>query len=491
MRYMIWGAGGTAKHFLMRHMNEYFFRNPIVAFVDNDKKKEGKIFAGERVKIISPSEIREYDFDVILICCKDEKSVIRQIRNQLQLQTPIQTMREICAVMYQLYHDKMKIYDKKILMIGDLRYRESNLARTYMFRKIEYSDSSQIENIGDASFDYILCPQIHECLDLSISKNYRGAETEREWIDKLVATGKVERKKILTFSVVWIYANVDREYSLGEENPDKKILLIKPAGINTGLGGVVIGALRNIEYAKRNHMIPVIDMESQKNNYITDDEVGKVNGWEKFFLQPAGCHVKDIQRSRNIVESSRSRFGTEAIDLRENLRLQPGLEKEIEEYCSKYFKDENKILGVLVRGSDYVNMKPFGHAIQPDLDMVMEAVDRKYSSRKYDLIYVCTEEEQILTLFCEKFHDKVFYHPAARVKGKENGYLAQSSLYKDNDPYRVGADYWIALCALSRCNALVAGNCGGTQVALMLNQNQYEDVYIFQLGQYGIEDTEV
>ena len=35
-----------------------------------------------------------------------------------------------------------------------------------------------------------------------------------------------------------------------------------------------------------------------------------------------------------------------------------------------------------------------------------------------------------------------------------------------------GEDYWIVLNILSSCNSIIAGQCGGTDVALTLNNNQ-------------------
>jgi len=53
-----------------------------------------------------------------------------------------------------------------------------------------------------------------------------------------------------------------------------------------------------------------------------------------------------------------------------------------------------------------------------------------------------------------------------------------------------GEDYWIVLNILSSCNSIIAGQCGGTDVALTLNNNQYENVYLFDLGRYGMDAIE-
>ena len=490
MKFLVWGTGTIAKQYFVIHMNEYFFRNPIVAFVDNDTQKRGRRFWGK--EIISPCEIENYFFDVIFICCNAEESIIRQIREQLNLQVSILTLKDMQARMYKFYHDEMKIYDKKILVVGNPDNQSTNLDRAYIFKEAKYLGIDEIDNLKnlDYEYDYVLCTWPPEYWYLSSSKRYE--DVEYKLIEKIVNIGEVERETILTSSVIGIYQSVDKQCSFGEENPGHVFLLIKPGVGIVGLGGVILQVLPNIAYARKNHMIPVIDMETFKNSYNTYDEIGKVNVWEKFFMQPDHWHLKDIKKSKNIVESmvKRTDVDISESDLEKYLTVQPFLAKEADEYCSKYFISTNRILGVLVRGSDYVTMKPYSHCIQPDISLMLEVVKKKFESGAYDLIYLCTEEESIVEKFNDKFYDKVFYYPAQRVENTVNGYLSNSPMYKTSDLYRVGADYWIELYALSKCNALVAGDCSGTKVALLLNKNKYEDVYIFKLGRYGIDDIE-
>ncbi len=485
-KYLIWGTGNIAKLFLSTHINEFFFRNEIVAFADNDIKKKGKLFFDK--KIILPYEIEEYTFDVILICCSAEKSIIRQIREQLKFQGMVLTMKDILIAMYSFYHDELRIYDKKIVVVGNPNNRETNLSRVYIFKEAEYVEINQVEKLKSMEYDYVLCTWPSEYWHISSDKRYEIVE--RKLIEKIVEAGGVDRKLVLTFSVTGIYWSVDKRYSLGEENPRQVFLLIKPGVGTVGLGGVILQVIPNIVYAKRNRMIPVIDMESFKNSYVAQDRIGKESGWEKFFKQPGQWHVRDIQRSKNIVESmvKRPNITIDEEDLNKYLEAQPILKKEVDEYCNTYFIGSRRILGVLVRGSDYVIMKPYAHCIQPDIGDMLRVVREKFESGGYDLIYLCTEEEAVVNLFNEEFGKKVFYYPSKRVECAVKGYLSESSMYREQNLYRVGADYWITLNALSKCNALVAGDCSGTQVAILLNQSRYEEIYVFKLGRYGIDD---
>ncbi|MDR0507244.1 MAG: hypothetical protein LBH32_10600 [Dysgonamonadaceae bacterium] len=47
-----------------------------------------------------------------------------------------------------------------------------------------------------------------------------------------------------------------------------------------------------------------------------------------------------------------------------------------------------------------------------------------------------------------------------------------------------GISYLSSICLLSRCNALIAGNCGGSAAALYINNFKYEYWHLFNLGLY-------
>lgn len=64
MKIIVFSTGSRCEYLLK--LNKYAFElNEIVAFADNDKKKHGSLFHGK--KIISPQEIKNYEYDIIYI----------------------------------------------------------------------------------------------------------------------------------------------------------------------------------------------------------------------------------------------------------------------------------------------------------------------------------------------------------------------------------------------------------------------------------------
>lgn len=63
-------------------------------------------------------------------------------------------------------------------------------------------------------------------------------------------------------------------------------------------------------------------------------------------------------------------------------------------------------------------------------------------------------------------------------------YIKDVHFERENDRYLSGLEYLSSIILLSRCSALVGGNCGGTLGALFFNDEQYQFVHVFDLGLY-------
>ena len=154
----------------------------------------------------------------------------------------------------------------------------------------------------------------------------------------------------------------------------------------------------------------------------------KINNWELFFEQPFNYKLEDvIKNAKTIVYLNDSwRFCGKWPDQRvlpftdvekyywhhfANKYL--SIKKELIELSKKImyrlFKSSKNILGVLIRGTDYVAMRPIGHPIQPNLTDIIRDVKRMDKKYIYDYIFFSTEDEIIKEKFSKIFHKKVKY----------------------------------------------------------------------------------
>ena len=160
--------------------------------------------------------------------------------------------------------------------------------------------------------------------------------------------------------------------------------------------------------------------------------------------------------------------------------------------CRKYLlKEESiikekKVLGVLVRGTDYVKIKPAGHPIQPSVETVL--TDVKKIADKYEYIYLATDELAVVKKFEEIFPKKILTNKRKYFdiinEQTESLLISQIHFERENDNFLKGLEYLSSLNLLSKCNSLIAGNCGGATFAYYMNDMKYEFYKIYNLGTY-------
>lgn len=490
MEYLVWGAGRNTFKMINEYYSFHFYENPIKAVIDNDKSKWGKRIL--HYPIISPEKIQEYSFDKILML-SHYHTITKQIVDELQIEKEkIITKEELLEELYKQLTEEFFIFDKRVLIIGDIQ-NYSLKGRHYLeiLNVVGFVDYHEIASIVQYSFDYVLLMNFMDIPEFS-KKNVCGLTVEEKLIEQISNYG-VERRKILNYGIDLILK--DRDYPLhsnGKKNKDKTFLVYKPPG-SGGLGAVVAVVARLAEYTKEKGYVLVVDWQSNNNQYLEDYEENRVNAWEKFFEQPEGYTLSEARNSKNVVIRCQ---GKRSDKLRSDLNLdflhmKPSLEKQVDQY-KKYYLEGKKVLGVLYRGSDYANRKPYAHAIQPDLSTMIETVAAKMVDwGGYDKIFLATEVREAIRAFEERFPNKVVYYPQDRVPEDYNEYLANYKFYDKNDSYRRGADYWTILNILAECDSLIAGRTGGTTVVEMLNKNRYSNKLIFDLGQYGIDDRQI
>ena len=71
------------------------------------------------------------------------------------------------------------------------------------------------------------------------------------------------------------------------------------------------------------------------------------------------------------------------------------------------FKNSKNGLGVLLRGTDYVAMKPYNHPIPPKIEDVIKDVKLLDNKNKYNWIFLATEDNIIRDVFLKSIGAKV------------------------------------------------------------------------------------
>ena len=286
---------------------------------------------------------------------------------------------------------------------------------------------------------------------------------------------------------------------------DSKYLIIKRECQNAPLGlfAYYITNVAWIEYALRKNYIPVIDMKNFYNTFHNEGEVGQINTWEYFFEQPLGISIEEALqtgKARYVWDDIPAFHPNESLDFfqytelvdyyKEIARKYIPFKREIKEILEKEKNELLKnfrVLGVLARGTDYTNLKPYFQPVQPTIEELIDKVDdyrKKYNCEK---IFLATEDNTILEQMQERYKDDLLFVNQKRISHTDT-YLNMNAEFMDVDTAKRGIDYLKAIYCLSKCEGLVAGRTSGTVGAVLLSDN-YSFQYIFSKGRYGVEEN--
>jgi hypothetical protein len=283
--------------------------------------------------------------------------------------------------------------------------------------------------------------------------------------------------------------------NLGEENPDKKFFVVDGYYGKLGLFALFGKAVSVANYAKSRGFIPVIRILRSGHSFYSDFENDDI--WSKFYNQPEGYTVEEVMHSKHVFFSPGFYNGSIQSNLMDHMSSQTTLSWPDGIYNSRvkaYLAEKEKMflpypdqtLGVLARGTDYVNTHLHNHTIHASKEMICEKIDEVLAERDdLSYIYLATEDAGYCAYFKERYGEKIYFTDQKRFTTKPGEMLAEHHRAdaKKRDGFTMGVEYILSIYLLAKCNSLVAsGGCAGVGVARKENGGRYRSVFIFDLG---------
>lgn len=283
---------------------------------------------------------------------------------------------------------------------------------------------------------------------------------------------------------------------------DKKYMILRMGSslvTTAGLGWYILHTFIGIEIALENGYIPVVDWESCKLPQYPYEPCSR-NVWEIFFEQPCKVGLREAYESENYwmiddilaIKGSRDFFLKDYTDFygvknrrerfRRYVRFNEDFQKRIDAAVGEMIDDHS--LGVLIRGTDYKDLKPMHHPKCIPLEKIFEAIDSCLAQGNCDKIFVATEDKGILDVMKKKYCCKLSYLESPRYEQVGNQSLNLYRGGKTDGEYR-DSQYLLSLAVLARCSSLVLSPCGGSVIASLLHDNVIQDYKLCFDGYYS------
>jgi hypothetical protein len=283
--------------------------------------------------------------------------------------------------------------------------------------------------------------------------------------------------------------------SLGEDNPDKQFFVVDAYYGNLGLFALFGKAVSVARYAKALGYIPVIQIKRAGDGIYSDFEGDDV--WNKFYNQPEGYTMDEVLRSKHVTFAPGFYNGSiqenlmNSVSANTTLGWPDGIYNDrVKDYISerekKFLPFPEKTLGVLARGTDYVNTHLPNHTIHASKEMICEKIDEILAEREeLEYIYLATEDASYCEYFKKRYGEKIYFTDQKRFVTKPGEMLSEHHRADENrsDGFTMGVEYILSIDLLSRCNSLLAsGGCAGVGEAIKENGNKYKSIFVFDLG---------
>lgn len=319
---------------------------------------------------------------------------------------------------------------------------------------------------------------------------------------------KLDREKIKKFYKLY-YAlrypkQMETRCTFGQLNPEITFYVIRPRNDGVeGLMSLFMNVMKNMCYAFEKGYVPVVDFQNYKTQYV-DDEYGG-NAWEYYFTQPSEYTLEEVYKSKNVILSGleihlydiplfQRNYSSEKLKelhkiIFENVQFQKDVQKYVQEELDKLKLNYSECLGLYLRGTDYVSLKPAGHPIQPTCEQAIEVIDEFLQKYQIKKIFLVTEDYNIYRKIKEYYGEKCivpsFDSYIKNYAGKD--YLSKTNSLSelDKSPYKRGMYYLIKLIILSECAYFVGGNTMGAWSSCVFSNKEFKEKYIFDLGLYS------
>ena len=247
--------------------------------------------------------------------------------------------------------------------------------------------------------------------------------------------------------------------------------------------------------------IPIIDLESFPNIYNKmNSSLSSINPWEYFFNQPFGYTLENVKNMAKKIyyfkcTSQNYRPGNDVfrnialINFWHNISkvyipIKNEILMEANNKIKRLFKYSKNILGILVRGTDYLALKPKYHPIPPKPEKVIDDIKKLDKKNNYDFFFISTEDDILRKLFIKEFNYKIkylAYYRNINYKNKKPQSLGRNEKILGNIEY--SKVYLLNMIILSKCIDIISAQTSGS-IGIFILTNGFRYSKIYNLGNY-------
>ena len=166
------------------------------------------------------------------------------------------------------------------------------------------------------------------------------------------------------------------------------------------------------------------------------------------------------------------------------MSIKNNIYKEVEKIWQNLFGNSTNVLGIFIRGTDYISIEPSGHSRQPSTKRLINDVIKMNKKNKYDFIFLGTEDNKIRNLFIKIFGKKLKYLiPKDKIvyNYDTGNYLTYNKNVFGNMNF--SKIYLLSVIILSKCIDIISSRTSGAAGVFIIS-NGFRNKLVYYLGEY-------
>ena len=272
----------------------------------------------------------------------------------------------------------------------------------------------------------------------------------------------------------------DKRYNFGNKNKNKIFYVINRSP-GAGFFSNLTFVLNYISYAIKKKYIPIVDMQNFPTIYNETKKIfSSLNSWEYYFKKINKYKLSEVYQSNKVIFSPsnlKTGMSPNILDNKEFLKIKKKIEikdthkKIAKSFIKKNFTNDEKILGVHLRGTTYKVAK--NHPFPVPKEMMLNLVNQIIKKEKITKVFLSTEEEDYLEYFKKNLKKKLVYFPSYRTKKVDSFKIYPRKFHR----YNLGREILIEMIILSQCKNLVFVNSNVIDATIFfsnINSKKYE-----------------
>ncbi len=259
-----------------------------------------------------------------------------------------------------------------------------------------------------------------------------------------------------------------------------KFYIIRVRKSGGGLFSNVLYVLNHIKIAKKNKLLPIVDMQNFYTIYNERNNINKTkNSWEYYFKQISNFTLEKIYNEKKLIfcdpKINLPRNFIEKRNLKRLFESNIKIKKKFFDYPNdfekKYFTNK-KVIGVHLRGTD-MKITP-NHSMPPTINQIFNILDKLIIKKKFNRIFLVTDQLSYLVEFKKKYKDLVCYTNCFRSNKNKIFNLK----IRKNHRYKLGKESLEQMLLLSKMKYLISSRSNLSRCAALFSKKSIQCIEI-------------